>query len=417
MKGLYSNPNIAPHIKESLLAYLEHDSLDRFYTSYYYRENSKINQLVSKYFPSINQKLKSRFVEAIPSAYIKSRPVPELMRVFSAQKLNGTITDKIWEWGELGFDQWVAKRVTKNVDWVHTSEHAGLNTLQAARKLGIMSIHEQPSLHHRFFSEIIKRQTSLHPEFEMGTAKLLVDENSVRRNLRRDEELKIADVILCNSRFTKKTLVNAGIDESKVLTIPLGFPAVETSGLKAENTKLKFMYAGNISFGKGIHLLLDAWREIHSDNTELWLIGNINLPKSVLTGLPDSVKVLPRIPHAELMKIYHQVDVFVHPTLADGFGMVIAEAMSRGLPVITTHNSGGADLIDEGENGMVIHPESKESIINALKWCIENKYKLIEMGRSAQHKASTYPWSEYRKQLLKEITYRRTAWEQARKFA
>ncbi|RYG41977.1 MAG: glycosyltransferase, partial [Chitinophagaceae bacterium] len=324
MKCSLANPNIAPHIRETLKSYEEHGFLDTFFTSYYFDSHSRLNRFVERYIPSVTKELRRRCIEAIPSERVRSRPLPEFLRVLSSRKFSCKITDQIWEWGELGFDRWVASRLDPTLDWVHTSEHAGLETLKRAKKLGIMSIHEQPSLHHQFFSQIIARQTALYPAFDSGVTQLLYDENSVRRNRRRDAELSLADHILCNSQFTKTTLVNGGVDEAKIITVPLGFPAVQERGERASNDKIRFMYAGNIAFGKGIHLLLEAWREIRSDLIELWLIGNVALPSSLLQDLPDNIRFIPRLPHSELMNTYQSADVFIHPTLADGFGMVIA---------------------------------------------------------------------------------------------
>ncbi|RYG35435.1 MAG: glycosyltransferase, partial [Chitinophagaceae bacterium] len=91
--------------------------------------------------------------------------------------------------------------------------------------------------------------------------------------------------------------------------------------------------------------------------------------------------------------------------------------MSRGLPVITTTHSGGADLIDEKVDGLVIPAESKASITGAISWCVENKNLLPLMGEKARTKAAAYPWSSYRKRLVSEIVQRKAVWVHSKKSA
>ena len=406
MKCVLANPNVAPHIRHSLLAYYESSNLKRFYTGFYYNPRGLVNRLVEKTFPAVGKELNRRSIREVPHTVIKSRPLPELLRVFSMRKLNAAISDSIWEWSEIGFDRWVASQLAKDISWVHTCEHAGLATLEKAKKLNVMSVYEQPSQHHAFFTEIVHRQLKAYPEFKKDEFNLMVDKNAVRRNKRRDQELHTADWVLCNSGFTKATLLNAGISEHKIMTIPLGFPEVKQMETRTCGEKVVFLYAGNLSLRKGIHILLQAWKEEAPEKAELWLVGRKALPDVFFHDLPNNVRLFPNVPHAELMQMYQQANVFILPTLADGFGMVLTEAMSCGLPVITTFNSGGPDLIDHEKEGLLIAAEEKEAVKESIRWCMHNQNNLPEMGRKAAIKASAYPWAAYRKKLIADIVYR-----------
>ncbi|QEK50325.1 glycosyltransferase family 4 protein [Pedobacter aquae] len=405
MKCSVANPNIAPYIKQTVIAYQESNNLEKFYTTFFEHREYFLTKFLINYLPNLKKNIKRRNLNEIDFNLVKGKPFKELIRVFSARFLDTITTDKIWEWGELSFDQWVANQLDKSLSSIHTYEHAALKTLERAKELGILSFYEQPSQHHALFEKIVKEQLVLYPELKTKNIDLLTNDKAIKRNKRRDNELKVCDYIICNSTFTKKSLLAADIELKKIITIPYGFPKIETLiSEKHPTEKISFMNAGSQNLRKGIHILFQAWKECNfGDKAELIMIGKNHLPTSFLKDLPENIKFIPNIPHEELMSFYAKSDVFVLPTLADGFGMVITEAMSRGMPVITTTHSGGPDIIEHKKNGIIIPPNDKEALIASLRWCVENKNKLKELGRNALIKADSYPWKNFRREVIKQI--------------
>ncbi|WP_299288387.1 glycosyltransferase family 4 protein [uncultured Mucilaginibacter sp.] len=408
MKGSIANPGVGPHVRETLKAYQEHNILHTFYTTLYQNPRTPFNNLFNKYLPQVKKQLERRQLKNIESLNVKSIKRYELLRIVSSKAFSPVITDFLWEWGELAFDKWVAKQLNNQIQWIHGYEHCSLATLQQAKNLGIKSFYEQPSQHFSFFEKIAKNQFHQYPELINAETNLLIDRKSERRNQRRTEELDICDYIICNSTFTKKTLTDVQINPNKIINVPLGFPStVKSTDKRSITRKTIFIYAGNQSLRKGTHILYKAWQKCNFKNeAELWLVGSNQLPIKVRQGLGDDVKFLDNLPHESLMQLFSQVDMLVLPTLCDGFGMVITEAMSQSLPVITTYNSGGPDLITEGKDGFLLEAGNVEQLADKLKWCVENKDQLLQMGENALEKAASYPWASFRKQLIKEITSR-----------
>jgi glycosyltransferase involved in cell wall biosynthesis len=91
-----------------------------------------------------------------------------------------------------------------------------------------------------------------------------------------------------------------------------------------------------------------------------------------------------------------EADVYVLPSLAEGFGQSILEAMSCGVPVITTPNTCGPDLITEGREGFIVPIRDAEAIAAKLEWCIANRGALKEMGRAAGEAAQRLSWARFR---------------------
>jgi len=408
LKGIVANPGVGPHVQQTLKAYQEHQLLNKFYTTFNYQTGTHFDRFCSKYFPDLRSQLQRRQLEIINPAQIKSINRYELLRIASDQLGSPTITDLVWEWGELAFDRWVAKQLNPKKQWVHGYEHCSLTTLQQAKKSGIISFYEQPSQHFSFFENVAKSQLQIYPQLKSLETQLLIDQKSERRNQRRAQELNTCDYIICNSSFTKKTLIDAQVSAEKIITIPLGFPDAVKTIDKRSIGKIIFIYAGNQSLRKGTHLLYQAWNNCNFsfDDAELWMIGSNQLPLQMRNGLGNNVKFIANLPHPALIQLMAKADVLVLPTLCDGFGMVITEAMAQSLPVITTQNSGGPDIITSEKDGFLIDAGNAEQLTAKLKWCAANQNQLKSMGINALEKAKSYPWASFRKQLVNEITNR-----------
>jgi glycosyltransferase involved in cell wall biosynthesis len=409
LKGSIANPGVGPHIQATIKAYQENQLLHTFYTTLYHKPGSDFDNFLNKYRPQLYKQLQRRTLKNTEGFSIKSISGYEFLRVISSKALSPLITDLIWEWGELAFDKWVAQQLNTQIQWIHGYEHCSLATLQQAKKLNITSFYEQPSLHYSFFEKVAKDQFNKYPELKNAETALLIDHKSEKRNQRRAKELAICNYIICNSTFTKRTLTDALVDPKKIITIPLAFPdPVKSIPQKNASEKIIFFCAGNQSLKKGTHILFKAWQKCNfqPNLAELWMIGSNQLPLIVRSGLGNDVKFIPNIPQDELMQLFAKADVLVLPTLGDGFGMVLTEAMAHGLPIITTYNSGGPDIITEAKNGFLLEAGNIEQLAEKLKWCLQNKNQLKVMGQDALEKAALYPWTSFRKQLIKEITDR-----------
>lgn len=405
MKVLVSNPGTGVFIVETVNAYRESNSLYSYYTTFV--SNNDI-----PFFDKLgNGKLKNELnrravpVQLIP--FLKTNPWKEILRTISSRFLNNQLTDTLYEWSEYSFDKWVASKLHKGIDIVHCYEHSSLETIKKAKELGIFVVYEQPSQHHSYLTPLLKEQFLQYPELGSENDSLLTNEKSAYRNKRRDEELKLADLIICNSTFTKNTLINAGIDEHKIQVIPLGFPEIKDRELK-NNNKIRFIYAGTSNVRKGIHQLLEVWKDTFNNNNdvELYIVGRYDLPTIYREKCPLNVVFIDSIPRDELLNNFCDADVLVLPTLADGFGMVITEAMSRGLCMMCTYNSAGPDLIEHGKNGLLFEANNKEALRELLIQYSKKSSVLKEMGAKAKEQAKSYSWEAYRKKLP-EIIFNR----------
>ena len=99
------------------------------------------------------------------------------------------------------------------------------------------------------------------------------------------------------------------------------------------------------------------------------------------------------------MNEFHKNDVLIFPSLVEGFGQVILEAMSSGLPVICTPNTAGRDLFLTGDEGIIVPIRSVDALVQKIEWCMANKSELSEMGRIALETAKSFTWEKFRKEI------------------
>jgi len=243
-----------------------------------------------------------------------------------------------------------------------------LATLCAATQRGAYTFLEQPTRHFAFFQRIQREQIAKYPELSNEVSALDDGPKAERRNARRARELQLADCIVCNSQFTKRTLIDGGVASEKIEVIPLAFPPAVEHVARARHPVI-FLAAGTQSLTKGSHLLYKAWRELafRPEEAELWLVGKMLLPEALRRDLPGRVHIHGSVSRRELMELYHEASVLVLPSLGDGFGQVVTEAMCCGVPVITTTNTGAGDVIAHGRNGWIIEAGREEALQAQMK--------------------------------------------------
>jgi glycosyltransferase involved in cell wall biosynthesis len=226
-----------------------------------------------------------------------------------------------------------------------------------------------------------------------------------RRDAHKQAELALAELVVANSAFTARTLLETGYPAERVRVVPLGAPPVDAGWRQhPPQGPMHFLFAGKVSTHKGAHLLLQAWKRLDpGGGASLCLAGPWMLPESMREGLPASVQAPGSLPRAQLVQRYQEASVLVLPSLADGFALVVTEAMAHGLPVIVTRNVGAADLVREGENGWVVDTGDVDALAERMQWCIEHPAELREMRAVAEATAAAHGWDDYRRRLVRTI--------------
>jgi glycosyltransferase involved in cell wall biosynthesis len=137
---------------------------------------------------------------------------------------------------------------------------------------------------------------------------------------------------------------------------------------------------------------------------ELTVIGTPPLQRCpALENELKKVRWIPSCPHAEVLAEMAAHDVFVFPSLFEGFGLVLLEAMAMGLPIITTAHTAGPDLIDEGVEGFIVPIRSAEAIAEKLELLRSDRALSEEIGKKARARAALFTWERYEARLAESV--------------
>jgi hypothetical protein len=403
-----ASPGTGVFIRQAVLAYYEQGMLEAFYTTLAAHPDSAVIKLMQK-IPVLKAELKRRMLNEVPLDYIDTDAFSEILRSMASRFMGARLADRTWEWSEQRFDRRVAASLDyTKTDILHCFEHASLASIREAKRLGMMTVYEQPSAHHRFQDEeIFKRLFAEEPVFAANNEGLFLSRLSDQRNARRDEELMLADLVICNSAYVKRTLVAGGVSPGKVEVIPLGFPEHPVRSF-SEVKKIRFIVSGNLSYQKGVHHLLRLWRshETLFRDHELFLVGSNQLDAAEWQDLPGNIKIYKRLPQEEYFKILESADVLILNTYSDGFGMIMSEAMAKGLVVIGTANSAAPELIEEGVQGFVIEAGNSTALLQRMQWLCEHPQEIPAMKSAAQQRAAQWKWKDYRYKMTEVVTHR-----------
>lgn len=262
-----------------------------------------------------------------------------------------------------------------------------------------------PIAHHRYIQRFVAEEAQREPEFA-GT---LPDWNAVPPWVepQLDAECALADIILVGSSFARDSFVAEGVPAEKLTVVPYGadvsaFVPAQDEVRQTAAQAFRLLFVGQIGQRKGISYLLRAYDEFRGPGTKLTLVGSFYGRADSLDPYRYLFEHIPHIPQAELAKHYRDADVFVFPTLIEGLGMVVLEAMASGLPVITTPNGPG-DIVRDGIDGFVVPIRDTGAIVEKLEYLRANPDRRREMGHNARQRALEYTWRAYQERAVQTL--------------
>ena len=403
MKIILYHPTGNSNVRALAEALAKAGLLQRFYTCIALFQNSVFYKL-SKFGP-LKVFHRRLFAQRLKE-YTYIRPYRELGRIAS-QKLgwknalvheNGIFcVDKVYS----DLDVHVSKKLG-GVNSVYAYEDGALQTFKMAKSKGINCFYDLPIGYWRAHRKYLEYERLSRPDW---ATTLTGFKDSKKKLAYKDQELALADIIFVASNFTKKTLELYPGTLAPIHVIPYGFPEVyqKRTYEKFINRKLRLLYVGGLSQRKGIANILEATERL-SEQVELTIVGRKVVERcDVLNkGLAKHTWIA-SMSNSEILILMRTHDVFVFPSLFEGYGLVISEAMSQGTPVITTDRTCGADFIRDGENGWLVNAGDSMSLVEKLKTILEQPTCLEKVGQEAMKTAEAMPLSLYGDRMAKVI--------------
>lgn len=304
------------------------------------------------------------------------------------------------------FDRRVASKLKnlqeKGVGAIYAYEDIAGFSFAEAKAIGMKCFYDLPIGYWKAANHLMEIERERCPEY----FNTIIGFNQSKAKLeRKEQELSMADQIFVASTFTANTLKYNERQLAPVQVIPYGFPPVtsESRSYLRKNEKLKLLFVGSLSQRKGIAELFKAAEKLKS-HVSLTIVGT-----KAVDDCPALNKELtkhtwiPTLSHDKILTLMRAHDVLVFPSLFEGFGLVITEAMSQGTPVITTDRTAGPDLIEQNKNGWLIEAGSAEALINQIEKLLEEPALVAEVGREAIKTAKLRPWNKYGEELAQAV--------------
>lgn len=386
----------ARHLARSLL---DRDALDLWWGGFVFAGGS----LAARFVPR-----SGRVLEAVPPFRLRAFRRWEALRVFAARSgIRPSLQDRIWERGELALDARAAARLRPDHEGAIGFEHGCLATLRRARQLGRRGVVVFASAHHAFREKVVDPEYRRHPAWCDPDERVLLA-RALARDRRRDEEMACADLVVANSPFTARTLVEGGAPADRVVSVPLGFPEVHAPPVEGGSKgrgPLRLIYAGAVGLHKGFHLLQEAFVSLPASAARLEVFGSLRVRPEALARRPNLV-FHGAVPPQILARAFAEADALVFPTLCDGFGMVAAEAMAHGLPVLCSTNAGVSSFVRDGLNGLLFDPSDPPAIAALLRRCLDERPALAAMRGPARQTAAEWNWGRFRAAFFEAIRLR-----------
>ncbi len=357
------------------------------------QKNDMLYQLVTTYPKSKTKRFN------IPEEKLLTFPLIEYFKrgvhkIFGFYPLNYFLSDL--------FDKLASKSVKKDADVYIIWAGMALHTIKKIRKENPKAkiILERGSTHIVEQNELLKKVIE----------KELIDKRTIEKE---QQEYDLTNFISVPSSFAKKSFVKYGVAHEKIFVNSYGVDLKMFYPIKnKDNVKFTIGYAGTLSAQKNVRSLINVVKSLVSEKLliKLNLVGNIDSNTFSRDLLKEKfILYKPAIPQAELNVFFNNIDVFIQNSIQEGLSLVILQALSCGVAVIATENTGGAEVIVDGYNGFIIPAFDDEE----LRKKIESMYNLPLEKREKMKKNAVksvkegFTWTDYGNryvEFLKQIT-------------
>lgn len=217
-------------------------------------------------------------------------------------------------------------------------------------------------------------------------------------------ECALADAIIVNSSWSRRCLEAEGIPAKKLKIVPLAFeprpatPRFERKYPRAfsPSRPLRVLFLGQVNLRKGSALLLEAAQIMQEVPIEFWMVGEVQVTIPAALQSLRTIKWFGACPRSGVDSYYRGADVFVLPTLSDGFGLTQLEARKWQLPLIVSRHCG--EVVTDRANGIVLAEPSTTNLVSALRFCADHPENLKQWAEESNE--ALFGMAQLREALL-----------------
>lgn len=404
MQLVVSHPTGNRNVRSIIESLHTEGMLNEFNTTLALNPNSFLFNILPK--PLENEFRRRTF--DIPLNKVNSHPWYEILRMFLPKVGLSKYTQN--EKSFAGIDSVYRKldsETAKRIPLIHSKTHltgvyayedGALETFKKAKELGLKCIYDLPIAYWEYGRSLMQAEAERLPQWAATLGGGISD--SREKLDRKSEEMELADMVIAPGDFVIRSLPEWS--KNKLIHMaPFGSPlSSDTLGREEYESKnksrpLRVLFVGSMGQRKGLGDLFAAMKLLNTKEIELVVMGSLLAPMDFYKAQFADFTYEAGRPHEEVLTLMRSCDVFCLPSIVEGRALVMQEAMSQGLPLIITPNTGGEDLIVEGKTGFLVPTSSAESIAEKLNWFLQNRAAISEMGKFAQQHAAKYTWAAY----------------------
>ena len=335
---------------------------------------------------------------AIPDKIISRQWMPEFTRLLS--KGNQAKKRQKADHSYQALDYKVSHELsTLNSQILHAYEDGCSDSFARAKELGIQCSYELPIAHWATVRRLLAEEAERYPEWEPTLESTREPEEKL---CRKEKELRLADRITCPSQFVLDSIPSGIRQKIPCQISPFGSPTCESLDSLESPCKKNFelLFVGSMSQRKGLADVFNSMKLLKKEPIKLSILGQPSMPKEFYRKQFSEFEYFPPRSNQKVREIMKTHDALVLPSIVEGRALVQQEALSCGLPIIVTPNSGGEDLVMEGTTGHLVPIRSPEKIAEAIRAMIENKIHKEEIRKLCQIKAKQYSWVNYAQRII-----------------
>jgi glycosyltransferase involved in cell wall biosynthesis len=307
----------------------------------------------------------------------------------------GGMVQRIWT----EYDAWVARRVegraSRGANVFHGWSLYCLESMKVAERAGMVTVVDRSCPHISTQRAILEEELAL-----LGIRESLGESPYFAQAPRMIEEYHAADYIVTCSEYSRGSFIANGFSPDRVVNIPLGANFVPQRVDRSEAEPFRVLCVGTHPYRKGVVHLIRAWQRARLPNARLVLRTPVSPQVAALID-DESITVLPRLSREQLAEEYRRATVFCLPSIDEGFGMVVLEAMSFGLPVVASSHVGAAELMRSGVDGLTFPVRDVEALAEHLTTLYRDRALARWMGENALQTSQQYDWNRYTDELVR----------------
>lgn len=210
---------------------------------------------------------------------------------------------------------------------------------------------------------------------------------------RREAEWAVAERVVVNSEFCRQALLRQGVPAEKLVVIPLSYEVAALNGEKETQPTgtrgpLQVLFLGQVILRKGIQYLLAAAARLQREAVQFHIVGPLGISGMAVASAPPNVTFHGRAGRHLAAAWYQRADVFVLPTLSDGFAITQLEAMAHGVPVIATDHCG--QVVSHDLDGFIVPARNRDALAQAILQYLAQPELLAQHRAAARLKAQQF---------------------------